>query len=473
MSLRNTNLGPSEIERILEGKHNLFFAGIGGISMYSLAHISHVRGFHVSGYDRTPSDITRNLEAEGIRVYYEPSAEHVKDCDMLIYTVAMSADNPEYAEACRLGIPCVSRADFFGWLMTRYPYRIGISGMHGKSTTTSMTDSIFKAAGADATVLCGAELKDTGMAYRIGNGDHFIFEACEYKDSFLNFYPTVAVVMNVEMDHVDYFKSIEQIETSYHKFMCKTGETGCAVVNADDDNVMRAAEGYPGRLYTFGITSDTADYRAVGITLERGCASFDIVKNGALFCRVKLNVPGMHSVYDALAAAASADICGIQSDMIVRGLDEYSGVARRMDYQGKTSRGADIFNDYGHHPTEIATTLDGVRQMGYSHVYCAFQSHTYSRTSELFDNFVASLAGGADTVVIAPIYSARDTNIYGVSEEKLAGQINSRGTAALYLDSFEKIAAYLDREAGEGDVVVVMGAGDIPRVTEILTEKKK
>lgn len=248
MSLPNTHFGAEHIDSLLSGKKKIFFAGIGGISMCSLAHISkNRRSSPWSGYDRTPSKLTRELEAEGVTVYYEESAGHVEGADLLVYTVAMPADNSEYARAAELGIPCVSRADYLGYLMSGYKKRIGVSGMHGKSTTTSMLERIFTESGKNPTVSCGAVMTDVNSAYVVGGDEYFIFEACEYKDSFLDFYPTTALILNIEMDHVDYFNSLEQIETSFVYFAQRCGRDGIAVVNADDGNVMRCRKEFFGK----------------------------------------------------------------------------------------------------------------------------------------------------------------------------------------------------------------------------------
>ena len=280
MALQNTHFGAAAIEKMLSGgPKKIFFAGIGGISMCSLARVSQLRGHIVSGYDRTPSDITRQLTENGITVYYEGDPSHVEDCNMLVYTVAMPADNPEYAAAHTAGIPCVSRADYLGYLMSGYGCRIGVSGMHGKSTTTSMLEKVFSDAGTDPTVSCGARMVSQNSAHRIGGENYFIFEACEYMDSFLDFYPTIAIILNIEMDHVDYFHSMEQIHASFHNFLERTGPDGIALVNYADDDVMRAAQGYSGKLVTFGVEEPEADYCADTISFEKGCARFTSVRH--------------------------------------------------------------------------------------------------------------------------------------------------------------------------------------------------
>lgn len=465
MALENTHYGAAEIAKMLEGAKKLFFAGIGGVSMCSLARISHLRGYEVSGYDRSSSAITAALEQMGIDVFYENDASHIDGCSMLIYTVAIPADTPEYAEALRRGIPCVSRADYLGYIMSGYKSRIGLSGMHGKTTTTSMTAKIFNDAGLDPTASCGGVMKDVGSEYRIGGEDYFVFEACEYMDSFLDFYPTVAVVLNIEMDHVDYFHSMEQIRDSYAAFMAKTGEDGIAIVNICDEEVMKASESYKGRLVTFGVEAENADYCAANVSYHRGCAEYDFVVNGETLTRIKLNVPGAHCVCDSLAAGAAAHLEGVSPEVIRDSLATFAGAGRRMDPMGEAKCGGAIYSDYAHHPTEIATTLDAASQMSFDHVYCVFQPHTYSRTAELFDDFARSLANrGITEIILAPIYSARETNTYNISSEDLCRAINELGAPCRYIEAFEDIAEYLNSVAGEGDMLLITGAGDITKV---------
>lgn len=437
--------------------------------MCSLAYISKLRGHTVSGYDRTPSNATRDLEAKGIAVYYENDESHVDGIDVLIYTVAIPGDTPEYKTALERGIPCISRADYLGYLMSGYKNSVGVSGMHGKSTTTSMLEKVFVTAGCDPTVSCGASMKDTGCAHRIGSDDFFIFEACEYMDSFLDFYPTLAIILNIELDHVDYFHSMEQIEESYGKFAAKTGEDGIVVANLCDDNVMRAVKNYKGHLVTFGVQSKEADYSAENITFKNGCGAFDVFHKGDFLCNINLNVFGAHSIADALAAAAASFELGLSPEDISRGLGAYEGAARRMEYSGESAKGAAIYSDYAHHPTEIATTLEAAAAIGDGKLYCIFQPHTYSRTSELFDDFVKALSeSGAHEIVLSPIYSARETNTLGVSSEMLAEEIRKSSKKATCFEDFTDISSYIAEKAVKGDTVVVMGAGDIPAVIKMM-----
>lgn len=465
MALENTHFGAEAIASMLNGVEKLYFCGIGGVSMCSLARISHLRGYSVSGYDRSATAITGALEDMGIPVHYENDPSHIHGCGMLVYTVAIPADTPELVEAKKRGIPCVSRSDYLGYIMWGYEKRIGISGMHGKTTTTSMTAKIFGDAGCDPTVSCGGVMKDVGSEYCIGQGEHFIFEACEYMDSFLDFYPSIAVVLNIEMDHVDYFHSMEQIRTSYANFMAKTGETGVAIVNADDADVMQSAENYAGTLVTFGINAADVDYKAINVSYEGGCANYDLVHGGKILCHMTLAVPGAHLVYDSLAAAAAAHICGVSPEDISSALATFEGAGRRMDPMGISKSGAKIYSDYAHHPTEIKTTLEAATQMGFGRVFCVFQPHTYSRTAELFEGFAVALScEGIDEMILAPIYSARETNTYGIYSEDLAAAVCGKGSKCRVIGDFADIADYMNSVSADGDMLLVMGAGDITKV---------
>lgn len=475
MALPNTHFGADAIGAWLPSPKKIFFAGIGGVSMNSLAHISKLRGHTVSGYDRTPSALTKQLEEIGIQIWYEADASHVADADMLVYTVAIPETLPEYAEAVRRGIPVVSRADFLGYIMSGYKRRIGVSGMHGKSTTTAMLECVFRIAECDPTVSCGAPMKDAdNRCDRIGGEDYFIFEACEYMDSFLDFYPTDAVVLNIEMDHPDYFHSMEQIETSFHRFISRTGEDGTVYLNAGDENVLAAAQGYNGSIVTFGVDCPTADYNATQITYTNGLPSFTVQKNGEALCRVEMHVPGTHSICDAVAAFAVAVTCGIPPKTAADALAQFAGAARRMDYRGKTAAGADVYDDYAHHPTEILTTLTAALSMRPSRLFCVFQPHTYSRTKELFNDFATALAtAGIEEVLLADIYTARETDSLGVSTDLLADAVRKQGGSCRAVHDTREIAAYLKKNCRAGDTVLVMGAGDISLICRELVFNKK
>lgn len=465
MSTENTHFGATAIQKMLADCNSIFFIGIGGVNMSSLAHISKLRGFRVGGSDRTRTAVTEALENKGIEVFYAHDSANIESYDAVVYTVAISEDNPEYVKARERRIPTISRSDYMGYLMTSYQNRIGISGMHGKSTCTSMCAEIFMHAGADPTVLSGAAMRSMGGAFRVGGDKHFIFEACEYMDSFLDFYPSVAVILNVEMDHVDYFESIDHIHRSFARFAAKTSEGGCALYNADDRHTARVLarpEIRGVRLLGFSAKDENATFYAANVEMERGRPTFDVMVEGKLFCHVALAVQGRHNVYNALAAAASAYLCGIDGASVAEGLAAFCGADRRMEYKGIFC-GADVYDDYGHHPTEVAKTLEGVAEMGYERVLCVFQPHTYSRTAGLFREFTEAF-GHADIAVIADIYAAREQDTGMVSAYGLAKAIDG----GRYEGDFKGIIQYLERELREGDVLIVMGAGDIYKLFEAM-----
>lgn len=462
MSVSNTHFGKERIGQMLAACHSIFFIGIGGVNMSSLAEISSLRGFRVGGSDRTRTAVTERLEREGLAVFYGHDAKNVEDYDAVVYTVAISEDNPEYVRAKERGVPCISRADYLGYLMTGYERRIGICGMHGKSTCTSMCAQVFMDAEVDPTVLSGAAMKSMGGASRVGGREHFIFEACEYMDSFLDFYPTVAIILNVEMDHVDYFKSMEHIYRSFGQFAAKTGENGVVIANGDDGNVRRSLVDFTGKVLWFSRRDASADFFAEDVSFSHGRASFDLVANGEKVCRVSLSVTGEHNVYNALAAAAAAYISGISGEDIAKGLANFRGAERRMEYKGKFS-GADVYDDYGHHPTEVATTLAGAAQMGYRKLFCVFQSHTYSRTIGLFEEFKGAFTS-ADEAIIADIYAAREVDTGVVSAGKLADALPN----GKYVGDLSAIVQYLRDTVTPEDLVIVMGAGDIYKIFPLM-----
>lgn len=476
MSVQNTHEGPARIGEVMSRTRDIHFIGVGGVMMSSLAILTHRMGYAVSGSDRTPSRVTQALESEGVVMHYAHVAENVAaDCGLVVYTVAISEDNPEYMAARERGIPCVSRADYLGWLMTGYRSRVGVSGMHGKSTCTSMCTQLFLEADADPTVLIGADFAPIGGAFRLGGRQHFLFEACEYMDSFLDFRPTTAVLLGAELEHVDYFKSIEQIEESFARFAGLTGQDGVTIYNADDPHSTRSAQtalarGTTGRLIRFGVHTHDADFFAADPHLENGLPVFELHAFGENWGKVHLQTPGIHHVYNALAAAAAASISGLDRTAVLRGLERFAGVDRRMQLRGRVN-GAPVYDDYAHHPTEIRATLTGARALVGTHedgtrgrLVCVFQPHTYSRTAELYPDFLTAF-DPADRVFFLDVYAAREVNTYGVSSAGLAADIGER---AAFCASPAEAADALRGILQPGDVGIVMGAGDVIKVSGIL-----
>ncbi len=455
-----------ELEVMLPVTRKLFFIGIGGVSMSALAMIAHERGYTVGGSDRVSSKNTEMLIDAGITVYTAHARENIDGYDAVIYNAAIGEGNPEYYAAVAAGLPLIYRACFLTFLMRGYKHGIGVAGMHGKTTTSAMLSHLFLYANRDPAILIGAPLPEIGHDFRAGGGDDFIFEACEYKDSFLSFRPNVAVVLNEEMDHPDYFKSLDQVKDSFRRYLDIPGKGGFDVINCDDENVMESAHGSHAAIVTFGITNPEADFRAVDISFTDGYAHFTVLRHGMEFCHIALSVMGMHNVSNALACVAAADLCGLDADTIAAGLSSFTGAGRRMEYKGLLAGVADgvrvpVYDDFGHHPSEIQTTLDGARRMDCKRLRCIYQPHTYSRTAGLFEEFVGAF-DACDEVIFLDIYAARETNTYGVSSEQIAARIPH----ATYLPDTEAVFAYLRETAQAGDMIVVMGAGDIAKFAE-------
>ena len=467
MALENTHYGHERICEMLKDCRSIFFIGIGGISMSALAQISLSLGYTVGGSDRSENAQTAHLKEMGIPVFSSHDAKNIENYDAVIYTVAIGADNPEYLAAQAAGKPLLSRADYLGYLMVSYRHRIGVAGMHGKSSCTAMCAQIFLSA-TDATVLCGAELPLLGNSTCcIGHEqEHFVFEACEYMDSFLDFNPTLAVVLNMGMDHPDYFKNLEQIRSSFLAYARRTGKNGTVLYNADDAESVLALQEFEGRHVTFGIEK-AADFSARNICHEGGITKFEFWNREALLCHIQMQVLGLHNVYNALAAATAASLCGIAPEQIAASLSAFVGAKRRMERKGILN-GAVVYDDYGHHPVEINATLSGAKEMGYQRILCAYQPHTYSRTATLFDDFVRAF-DCADRVYFADIYAAREQNTFDVSSKGLAECI---GKSTEYCGSFENVAKALTRDAKTGDLVIIMGAGDIYKVYDLLDLQK-
>ncbi len=463
LSTPNTHLGETKIREIMTAseKKEIFFLGAGGIMMSSLALLTKRAGYITRGSDRSRTALTDKLEAAGIEMFYGHSEENLgENCGAVVYTVAVSSDNPEYARAQREGIPCISRADYLGYIMTEYKNRIGIAGMHGKSTCTSMCAEIFLDAAEDAciadpTIISGAEYASMDGAYHLGEHDNFVFEACEYMDSFLDFNPTVAVLLNAEMEHVDYFKSIEQIRDSFTKYASLVGENGTVIYNIDDENTVISASRVKANKISFGL-SDKAEITAKDIKCCKFPMEFDIYIKGEFFISVSIRTRGKHNVYNALAACAAAYVCGIDATEIKRGLENFKGAKRRMEYKGMLT-GAEVYDDYGHHPTEIGATLEGAKSSCDQRIVCVFQPHTFSRTAALADKF-ADAFECADKVILTDIYAARETNESGITSAKLAEMIGEKVT---YGGDINSTAEILKNTVQAGDLVIVMGAGDI------------
>ncbi len=455
-----THTSTSNIQDYIAPGRRAHLVGIGGVSMAPLAEVLQKAGMSISGSDWQESDRTARLRTLGIQVAVGPqSAENVHDTDCVIRTAAAHDDNPEIAAARKAGIPVFERAEAWGAIMQHYKNAVCVAGTHGKTTATSMVTHIFMAAQTDPTVMIGGTLPLLGSGYRVGKGETIILESCEYCNSFHHFFPTVAVVMNVEEDHLDFFKDLSEIKASFRHFAELARETGHIVCNADDANTMDALSGLP--LFTFGIKAD-ADLRAENLSWDHGMPTFDIVARGKIYANLTLKVGGIHNVQNALAAASAAYLLGISGEAVRAGLETFTGAGRRFEYKGEFN-GAKIYDDYAHHPAELHALLSMARTLGYQRVICAFQPHTYTRTNALFDEFVTELKN-ADVVILAEIYAAREQNTIGISSQDLAEKI----PGARFCPTLENVTDTFREIAGPGDLILTVGAGNIVAAGEAL-----
>ncbi len=449
----------SSIQEYLHSGKRVHLCGIGGVSMSPLAEVLHSMGLQVQGSDMQDSPVVAHLRSLGIPITVGHQAQAVEGADFLIRTAAVHDDNPEIRHAREEGIPVFERAEAWGAIMQGYRNALCIAGTHGKTTTTSMATHIFMAAGADPTVMIGGTLPMLHSGYRVGAGDTIILESCEYCNSFLHFFPTVAVVLNVEADHLDFFKDLADVEHSFRRFAQLVPPDGHVVANADDPGAMEALQGLP--LFTFGMKSP-ADSRVENLQWEEGLPSFDVVIHDQTYCHVALLVGGVHNVMNALAAATAAYVLGLPGQAVSQGLASFTGAGRRFEYKG-TYHGAKIYDDYAHHPGELHALLQMARSLGYQRIICAFQPHTYSRTRALFDDFVRELQA-ADVVLLAEIYAAREKNTIGISSKDLAAQL----PGSIYCPTLEDVTHHLRTLARDGDLILTVGAGNIYTAGEAL-----
>ena len=446
----------------------IHFIGIGGISMSGIAKITESLGAKITGSDITPSSITENLIKEGIDVKYDHHPEMINNADIVIYTAAIKDDDPELVRSRKLNKTCYERAEFLGIISQSYENCLCISGTHGKSTTTGMVASVFLEANLDPTIQIGAILPSINSNTRIGDKKYFIMEACEYVDSFLHFHPTAIIITNIDNDHLDYFKNLDNIKKSFNKYVNLLNDSGILVKNNDDINSQNVECNYQGKIITYGIKNE-ALYQAKDIKCDQfGHYQFNLYYQNKLITDINLNVFGYHNIYNAMAAFALCANYVTDINIIKKGLEKYRGVGRRFEYLGKYNN-ALIYDDYAHHPTEIKTVIDSVKQIKHQRNYVIFQSHTYSRTKEHLNEFAQVLAE-FDNIIIAPIYPARETNIYNIKEEMLVDKIKKKNPHVIYLDTFAKITDYIKENVHDGDIVITVGAGPVNKIAKDLTE---
>ncbi|MBS7304012.1 MAG: UDP-N-acetylmuramate--L-alanine ligase [Lachnospiraceae bacterium] len=447
-----------------------YFIGIGGISMSGLAEILLSRGFTVSGSDRTRSHLTELLEQKGAVVHYGQRAENItSDIDLIVYTAAISKDNPEWIAMEQSGIPSLSRAELLGEIMCNFKLPAAVSGTHGKTTTTSMISEILLNADTDPTLSIGGILKSIDGNIRVGHSEYFVTEACEYTNSFLHFHPKISIILNIEEDHLDFFKNIEEIRGSFHRFALLLPEDGRLIINHEIDCVDEITSGISCPFITYGFDS-SCDYYATDIVYnELGYPSFIIHSKEFPDSPVTLAVPGKHNVSNALAAIAYSDCMGIDRETALAALNGFTGTERRFEKKGEVA-GITIIDDYAHHPTEITATLHAASNYPHRKLWCVFQPHTYTRTQAFLTEFADALTL-ADHVVLADIYAAREKNTIGISSLDLCKLVQKRGTPCDYFSSFDEIENFLLENCTQGDLLITMGAGDIVKVGEKLLGK--
>ena len=443
------------IQNYIRPGNHVHLVGIGGVSMRPLGLVLQGMGLLVTGSDMNSSVSTDELIAKGIRVSIGHREENIAGACCVIRTAAAHNDNPEIAAARAAGIPVFERAQAWGVIMKAYKHAICISGTHGKTTTTSMMTHILMGAQKDPTVMIGGYLPILGAGHRVGHGDTILLESCEYCDSFLNFFPTIAVILNIEADHLDYFKDLQQIEHSFHDFAALA--TDRILANGDDANTMEALRDLD--CITFGMG---ARNRVRGENPSSDWRELDVVCDGSLYCRLQLSVLGRHNAMNALAAASAAWVMGIPGEVVAESLKSFRGADRRLEHKG-TYNGAEVYDDYAHHPGELAATIEAVRATNPKRLVVAFQPHTYTRTHALFNDFVRELQK-PDVVVIAEIYAARERNTVGISSKDLQAQI----PGSVYCQTLPQVTEYLRSIAQPGDMIITVGAGDIYRAGEAL-----
>ncbi len=449
---------------------SVYFIGIGGISMSGLAEILLTEGFTISGSDRAPSDLTRTLETKGAHVFYGQREENVsEDIDLAVYTAAIKPDNPELIAAKNLGIPTLTRAELLGQMMKNYKVPIAVSGTHGKTTTTSMISQILLTAKTDPTLTIGGIYRPIGGNIRVGGSDLFVTEACEYTNSFLSFFPKIGIILNIEEDHLDFFKDLSDIRSSFHRFAKLLPSDGALIINGDIKNVEEITEGLSCQVITYG-SSPEFTYSASEVSFsEDGCPSFKLLQKGEPAGTFSLNVHGEHNIANALASIALAKYLHIPDETTAAGLSAFEGTNRRFEYKGQAG-GVNIIDDYAHHPTEIRATLNAAAKYPHKKLWCVFQPHTYTRTKAFLEEFAAALSL-ADEIVLADIYAAREKDTLGVSAKTLQENIISLGHSCHYSPSFEEIEKFLVKDCTKDDLLLTMGAGDVVKIAETLLQK--
>ncbi|MBR0600443.1 UDP-N-acetylmuramate--L-alanine ligase [Sinanaerobacter chloroacetimidivorans] len=458
----------------LKNYKHIHCIGIGGIGLSAIAEIFLSRGYQVSGSDMKESEITDKLIEQGAVIYLGHRGKNIAGADLIVYSAAVSQDNPELVAAAENDVPTASRAEVLGALMQEYKTSIAIAGTHGKTTTTSMISLILEKSSSDPTILVGGNLSEINGNVKIGNSEYFVTEACEYMDSFLSLNPMIEIILNIDSDHLDYFKDIEHIVSSFDQFAKLVPENGVVIAYDANPFVNSILKSLNSKVVTFGF-SEQCDYFASDIEFNSfGMPSFQVHYHGKILCTMQLSIPGEHNIANALAAFACCHGLGIEIESIVTTLEAYTGTQRRFDVIGITKNNIKIVDDYAHHPTEIKATLKAAQNVPHNSLWCLFQPHTYTRTLALFDEFAESF-DSADKIVMAEIYAAREKNIYKISSKELVNEIKRVHPTkeVYYFANFDEIASFVINNAQSGDLVITMGAGDIYKVAEIILEKDR
>ena len=443
--------------------------GIGGVSMSGIAEILLNWGFTVSGSDRTDSEILNTLKNAGIKTFVGHNAENVLGSDCVVYTAAISKDNPELVHAKELGIPVIERSDFLGELTRCYKNTIAISGTHGKTTTTSLVSLCLLEALKDPSIQVGAIIKELNGNYRVGNSENFIIEACEYVESFLKFSPRSEIILNIDNDHLDYYKNMENVKKAFIKYVKLLPEDGHLIINADDNNCIDLPIYSKAPAIKYGIENEDVDFSAKNISFnEDGCPEFDVYKYNEFYEHIKLSIPGKHNVLNALACIALCDVYGISKENIKVALSKFKGADRRFEFKGMLN-GAKVYDDYGHHPTEVLATAKALKNKHFNESWVVFQPHTYSRTYNHLDAFAQALLN-FDNVIVTDIYAARENNTYNISSKDLVDAIVKLGKDAKYISSLEDCASYLKENVKEKDIVLTLGAGTVTQIGPMIVK---
>ena len=451
----------------LKNYKNIYMIGIGGVSMSGIAEILKHSGFTVKGSDWAESETTRKLNLDGIHVIIGHDVNMVAKADLVVYTAAIKEDDVELVKAKELGIPTMERADFLGLITKAFDDTICVSGTHGKTTTTSMVSMCFLEAGLDPSIQVGATLKAIDGNYRIGNSEHFIIEACEYVESFLKFFPKAEIILNIDNDHLDYFKNIENINQAFIKYVKLLPSTGVLVTNLDNKYCAELHNYTSAKVITYSTENDKANFVARSISFDKnGFPRFDVYYNNYFYASFELSVPGAHNVSNALACIALCHYYGIEKDTLKTALKKYTGAHRRFEFVGSFN-GVSIYDDYGHHPTEIKATALALKKKTYHNSWVVFQPHTYSRTSELLGDFAEALTY-FDNIIVTDIYAARETNTYNISSEDLVNKIKELGRKAIYIPDFDNIVTYLKENTEKDDIILTLGAGTVTNIGPML-----